>query len=579
MNENLISSTTKRNWKRLGVKAVEERLSKRANKRFSSKNIIPIEYFQNKNNLSCLNEILKNVNTKDIKSVIYSIALVVLKYEGLILLKENGNYLTSNKYLRKILDSFDAEFDSKFLSIKLPNDEPDYLGIVYQSLLKEGCKNINGSYYTPTSIINNALGNLDKNSTFLDPCCGTGSFLLNAADKIKDPNKIYGADKDEIACFIAKINLIIKFKHQEFDPKIYNIDFLTDNKIFNKKFDIIATNPPWGAMNKKDCKNIYPEITSGESFAYFIVKSNKMLSENGNAVFVLPQSILNVATHKDIREFILKNFYINSIVLLGRAFSGVLAKAIILNLSKTKQQDCINIKTKTSSYSVSQEFYQSDVNYNFLVLDNEDIKILKKIYSIKYETLDKSIFAVGVVTGNNKKYISKRRNKNFEPIYTGKDIQPYFIKTAKNFIKYDRKNFQQVAQDEIYRSKEKLVYKFISSKLVFAYDNTSSLFLNSANILIPKLKNHDAKTALAYLNSKLFKYIYIKKFNEIKILKSALLQLPFPELTKKESNKIKKLVDLYLKGNSESVLHKIEQFVYKSFKLSEKEIELIEKSI
>ncbi len=46
---------------------------------------------------------------------------------------------------------------------------------------------------------------------YLDPCCGTGSFLLKVSENLKLPKKYFGCDIDKTACFIAKINLIIKF--------------------------------------------------------------------------------------------------------------------------------------------------------------------------------------------------------------------------------------------------------------------------------------------------------------------------------------------------------------------------------
>ena len=60
MDESIISYATKNNWKRLNVKDsdIEYRLSKRANKRFSTKSIIPVEYFSDTSNLSILNLIL-----------------------------------------------------------------------------------------------------------------------------------------------------------------------------------------------------------------------------------------------------------------------------------------------------------------------------------------------------------------------------------------------------------------------------------------------------------------------------------------------------------------------------------------
>ena len=155
-----------------------------------------------------------------------------------------------------------------------------------------------------------------------------------------------------------------------------------------------------------------------------------------------------------------------------------------------------------------------------------------------------------------------------EKIYTGKDIAPYILKDTDKYIVYERSKFQQTAPDEIYRADEKLVYKFISKKLVFAYDNKQQLFLNSANILIPKVETHSIKTVLAFLNSTIFQYIYKKKFNELKILKGNLLQLPFPVLDKNIKNNLEKLVDNYIKNQNIS-LKQIDEIIFDCFYIND----------
>ncbi len=574
MEVSLVSNSTKKNWNRLGIDG-KNRLIKCANKRFSSKNIIPLEYFKDINNLSFLNPILNIAHEYNVKNIIYSLALNLLSKNGLIDLEKDGYYKCSNKYLYDILKNFSGDIISKLLFINLPENEPDFLGIVYQSLLKEGSKNINGSYYTPKKILDYIIKGIYSNDRFLDPCCGTGSFLLAACEKISNPENLYGIDKDEIACFISKINLIIKFKEIEFQPQIYNINFLSDKKFNKKKFDVIATNPPWGAKNKEIYSETYPQISSGESFSYFIVKSRSLLAENGKAFFVLPQSVLNVKIHKDIRKFILNSFHIDNIYMLGRAFSGVLANVVILDLSTEKNNNDIKIFSSKTCIEVNQNIYAQNEHYNFLILSNRDIEILEKIYSINFETLKNSKFALGIVTGNNAKFILDGEQEGYEKLYTGKEVGAYFLDPAKKYIKYEKEKFQQVARDEIYRAKEKLVYKFISSTPVFAYDNTASLFLNSANILIPKMKYHSVKTVLAYLNSTLFKYIYLKKFNELKILKSHLQRLPFPILAQEDTEILEKLSDKYFITKSQNVLDEINDFIYSSFRLNQEEISYI----
>jgi hypothetical protein len=95
----------------------------------------------------------------------------------------------------------------------------------------------------------------------------------------------------------------------------------------------------------------------------------------------------------------------------------------------------------------------------------------------------------------------------------------------------------------MYRAEEKLAYKFISDKLVFAYDNTRSLFLNSANILIPQVPSMNIKTVMLFLNSELFQFAYRKKFGNIKILKGNLCELSFPKLSSDLDKECCRIVD------------------------------------
>ncbi|MBR2364363.1 MAG: N-6 DNA methylase, partial [Lentisphaeria bacterium] len=99
-----------------------------------------------------------------------------------------------------------------------------------------------------------------------------------------------------------------------------------------------------------------------------------------------------------------------------------------------------------------------------------------------------------------------------------------------------------------YRTEEKLVYKFISPRPVFAYDNTGSLFLNSANILIPRIPEISIKSLLAILNSKVLAFYYSVNFGDLKILKNNLQTLPLPALTAEKDRWMSSIVDKILEG-------------------------------
>ena len=182
------------------------------------------------------------------------------------------------------------------------------------------------------------------------------------------------------------------------------------------------------------------------------------------------------------------------------------------------------------------------------------MQILEKIYSTPHQTLKNSIWGLGIVTGNNSKFITFD-SAGAEKIYSGKNIAKGEILESEKYIIYDRESFQQTASEEIYRAKEKLVYKFISKKLVFAYDNKQRLFLNSANILIPDLEDYSIKQVMDCLNSKLFQYIYQKKFNELKVLKGNLLQLPVPYFRGENSQITDDLLYKYFNLSSLEVVH------------------------
>jgi 16S rRNA G966 N2-methylase RsmD len=556
-----VSNATAKNWKRLELTEEElsVKLSKRANKLSSSQNIIPTEYYNGKVSFD-VEQILDLYKTVSQKEIIYNVALNLLAQHKLIKI-DNHKITAENVFIDRILKDFSQTLQPQIINYTLPHNSTDLLGFIYQATLKEGYKNRYGSYYTPPLIIETIKQKITtENKTILDPCCGTGSFLLSYYGK--NAEQLYGVDVDETACFIAKINLIIKYKHIKFSPRIYCADFLTlneslDNRVpeLETKFDVIATNPPWGAKTGH-------KLEIKESFSNFIIKSKRFLAEHGEMLFILPISILNVKAHTHIRKFILDHFDIESIDELGRPFSGVFTDVVALKL-----------RPKSGCPSV----FATTPNYNFLKVDDKEQALLEKLDKKGDYTLEQSQWALGIVTGNNEKYLNSTGLG--EPIYTGKEVSPFVLKEAKKYMVYDRLKLQQVAKAELYRANEKLIYKFISSKLVFAYNNRQSLTLNSANILIPKIEGYSIKTVAAFLNSNLFAFYYKKRFNEIKILKNSLLQLPFPKINKEEDLKITTLVDDFMVTQDKDLIDVMNNSIYNIFSLTELEINIIRQGL
>lgn len=564
----LISNATMRNWDRLEY-SVTNKLNSRANKKLSKKIIIPTEYFSNINNVKVVEEILNAIRKLDIdiSDVMFSLSINLLTKHDLIdkfhvqkTLAEYKNYRVCNV----------------LLSISLPVDEKDILGVIYQSLLSEGEKNITGTYYTADSITINMTESLDfsHGETFFDPCCGSGAFLL-ALQNVK-PTQIFGADINPIAVMIAKVNLLIKYFDFEFIPQIYCYDFLEKDNKNNECYDYIITNPPWGATLTNNF--LSDNILSRESFSLFFERAYYLLKEKGIIRFLFPESILNVKTHKDIRKFILDNGDLQQIQFYPNTFNGVTTKIIDILIKKTSKTPFVCIKKDQTNFSVEKALFLNLKNKVFNIVNEEDIAILEKVKKIGKYNLADSIWVLGVVTGDNKNKLKQNFENGLEKIYTGKEIMPYRLKPAKNYIFYDRKQLQQVAKEEYYRAKEKLVYKFISNKLVFAYDNTASLFLNSANIIIPKIPNMSIKTVLGFLNSELYQYLYCTLFRENKVLKGNLIELPFANITQKQDKIISGYVQNILDSKNDYII-KLQEEIYKIFKVDELQIKYIREKI
>ncbi len=564
MPKQQISDATKKNWERLNV-SKRGKLSSRANKTQSTKKIIPIEYMKNPSTILFLEDLMKKMELYKWKKeeVLFSIAVSLFQRKGIF----------SHSNVQRFLKEYPYSLIEEVRKMELPN-EIDLLGLFYQSSLLEGVKNKKGSYYTPEMVTHHMLHSLQfsKGQTFLDPCCGSGAFFL-ALENVS-PTQIYGIDNDPIAVMIAKANLILKFPKISFYPQIECFDYLNEKSSWHDlKFDYIITNPPWGAIpNQKKISS------SQEYFSCFYYQAYSQLKEKGIIRFLFPYSVMNVKAHKDIRTFMLEHGNLKQITIYDTLFSGVTTSYVDIEVKKEEQGPFVKVIENKKKKKISVDSFYETENRVFNLLEEVDRGIIQKVKKNAKETLKDSLWSIGIVTGNNHEKLLPRKIDDSEKIYTGKEIDAYELKPAKNYLIFNPSELQQVGKEAIYRAPEKLVYKFVSNKLVFAYDSSKSLFLNSANILIPNIPNMSIKTVMGFLNSKLYQYLYIKLFGEIKILKGNLMELPFPLLTKEEDEKVLHWVNRILEKD-ELAKEELDAFIFQLFALTKKEKDQIEKVV
>ena len=117
---------------------------------------------------------------------------------------------------------------------------------------------------------------------------------------------------------------------------IENEDFLTYTP--NKKYDLIIGNPPYFVMKKKDVNTDYYDYFSGRPniFILFIIKSLKLLNQDGILSFVLPKSFLNCLYYDKTRKYINDNFKILNIIECEDEYIETKQETIILIIQNKK---------------------------------------------------------------------------------------------------------------------------------------------------------------------------------------------------------------------------------------------------
>lgn len=569
-----ISGATIANWKRLGVD--EKTLTRRANKTESLLKVFPKNYLNNKENLAKIAAVIAwgEENEISLDSLVLSLAIRAVKNDSHVS-EFNKRRFTQNYFV-----DFELPSDELF---NIDYDEHDYLGALYQASKVEGTRNRNGLYYTPEYIVRKSVDALNKKKdlTYIDPAVGSGSFLIELVEQGIPVSHVYGVDNDQIAVALATANLLLKGDGIQY-PKIVLGDFLTKDGTDSlpNYYDVVIGNPPWGAKNLAFLSES-SSLGKADSFAYFIESAVDVLNDHGMLVYVLPMSFVNVANHTNIRKLLIHNFSIKKIEMLPNLFAGVVSDVVILTVERDKQPDNKISFVKNSKKILSaQKWYGPKYNYNLLPVSELDISIISKYTDKGAHNLSNSRWGLGVVTGNNNKYVMNEPTKKSEPIITGKEITPFNILPLNRHLEYVRENFQQVARDEIYRSGEKLLYKFISKDMVFAYDNQKRLALNSANILIPDVPGQTVKTILAFLNSEFYQYLYRILFNSTKILRGDLEKLIFPELTESTIMNIEAKVNEVMEHDaSTAATHELNQMIYGYFGFNDNEISRISEVI
>ncbi len=147
----------------------------------------------------------------------------------------------------------------------------DVKGMAFESLLGKTFRGKLGQFFTPRPIVDFMVKILDPglNDMVCDPCCGSGGFLIKVFQHVREKmetdfcnRNLFGVDANPRMARVAKMNMVM---HGDGCGGVYHHDGLLDvGGIFENRFDVILTNPPFGGRVSRDITVTAPDLPSGE---------------------------------------------------------------------------------------------------------------------------------------------------------------------------------------------------------------------------------------------------------------------------------------------------------------------------
>ena len=261
--------------------------------------------------------------------------------------------------------------------INLNETDLDVKGVAFERFLGNFFKGEIGQYFTPRELVEFMVKMVvpQHEERVLDPACGSGGFLLHALDYIRAQasefyeldtpkhythwhdfaeKRLFGIEVNESIARVAKMNMII---HDDGHGNVIGNDALENfdtldrqRRGFEKEtFDLILTNPPFGAVVKKvespylDDYELGTGNASQKTEILFLERCFDFLKPGtGKLAIILPDGILTNSSLQYVRDYIEGRFQILAVVSLPQtAFShyGAGVKTSILLLRKFSDEE------------------------------------------------------------------------------------------------------------------------------------------------------------------------------------------------------------------------------------------------
>ena len=259
--------------------------------------------------------------------------------------EETDNRMFSGHLLRIVVDRLE-EID--FAS----SDDINTMAHLFETMLRVAHYAAGGSgdFYTPRPIIRFMVEQVAPRlgEVILDPACGTGGFLVQALEYLREylrpgagtaeelrrlHENLRGVEKHSLPYLFGMMNMLL---HGVGRPNLVRGDALArpiTEIDRTDQVDVIVTNPPYGGMVEERIQNNFPvDMRTAGTEWLFIQLAVRLLADGGRCAIVVPDGVLvGSGVGARIKEQLLTECNLHTVVRLP---AGVLEPytAISLNL-------------------------------------------------------------------------------------------------------------------------------------------------------------------------------------------------------------------------------------------------------
>ncbi|MBD2207606.1 SAM-dependent DNA methyltransferase [Calothrix sp. FACHB-1219] len=290
--------------------------------------------------------------------------LRIVRDEAFPFIKTLGQTGEDSAYVRHMKDAVFLIANPALLSNvvgqidQIPMEDRDTKGDLYEYMLsKLTTAGTNGQFRTPRHIIKMMVELMAPGSREIicDPACGTGGFLVAAAEYLRDrkdgdgnlilnapgnrehfnQEMFHGFDFDATMLRIGSMNLML---HGIEDPKIEARDSLSeDHAGITEAFTLILANPPFkGSLEKSTiAKDLTKVISTTKTELLFIALFLRLLKIGGRAAVIEPDGVLfgSSTAHKKMREVLVEEHKLDGVISMPsgvfKPYAGVSTAVLI----------------------------------------------------------------------------------------------------------------------------------------------------------------------------------------------------------------------------------------------------------